>query len=238
MLRFVVFCYLASTIVLMSCGTLKNSPKYGFTEGYYQSRSFAKNERKVYIVPSDDSIKVYNPQKLEGNPVDTFQSFIIAFATNQKPSQFKNYLFRKSTFDIDVLTIPLKYRPSVNGFPRQLNTTFNGALFLGYRSDLYQLSYSRTPLRLFKRNITHYGYSVGLFTGIGSARIDEYVTDNSISIQYDGVVNLSGANVIVGVEKVSIGFAIGFDQLLDKNRKYWINNGKVWMGLSFGLNLN
>ena len=137
-----------------------------------------------------------------------------------------------------MLTIPFKFRPAVNGFPRQLNATFNGAVYLGYRSDVYHLSYKRTPLRVFKRNITHYGYSLGLFTGIGTARIDEYVTNNGINIQYDGAVNLSGINLIVGVEKVSIGLAAGVDYLLDKNRKYWVNNGKPWIGFSFGLNLN
>jgi hypothetical protein len=119
-----------------------------------------------------------------------------------------------------------------------LNAGFNGAVYFGYRSDLYRLSYKQTPLHVFKRNITHYGYSFGFFTGIGTARIDEYVTDNGINIQYDGAVNLSGVNIVVGVEKLSIGLAVGIDHLLDRNRKYWINEAEPWVGLSFGLNLN
>lgn len=221
-----------------SCSLIKNSPKYGFTEGYYKSRIFHKKEKKVYVVPGDDTIKVYTAQSLLKESVDTTQSVKIAFPQNQKPLQFTSYQFHQNTFDVDVLTIPFKFRPAVNGFPRQLNATFNGAVYLGYRSDVYHLSYKRTPLRVFKRNIMHYGYSLGLFTGIGTARIDEYVTNNGINIQYDGAVNLSGINLIVGVEKVSIGLAAGVDYLLDKNRKYWVNNGKPWVGFSFGLNLN
>ena len=102
--------------------------------------------------------------------------------------QFTSYQFQQNTFDVDVLTIPFKFRPEVNGFPRQLSATFNAAVYLGYRSDIYNLSYKQTPLRIFKRNIIHYGYSFGLFTGIGTARIDEYVTNNAINIQYDGAV--------------------------------------------------
>lgn len=234
----VYICSLMAVFVLSSCSFLKNSPKYGFSEGYYKSHLFHKKEKKVYVVPGDDTIKVYTAKSLQNVQVDTTQSLKIAFPQNQKPLQFANYLFRKNTFDIDVLTIPFKYRPAVRNFPRQLNAAFNGAVYLGYRSDLYRLSYEQTPLRIFKREITHYGYSFGFFTGIGTARIDEYVTGNGINIQYDGVVNLSGINVIVGVEKVSLGLAAGVDHLLDPNHQYWVNNGKPWIGLSFGINLN
>lgn len=229
---------LSLLFTLSACTFLKNSPKYGFSEGYYKSRLFHKKDKKVYVVPGDDTIKVYTARGLQKEQVDTTQSLKIAFPQNQKPLQFESYVFRKNTFDIDVLTIPFKYRPAVHGFPRQLNATFNGAVYLGYRSDIYRLSYSQTPLRIFKRDITHYGYSVGVFTGLGTARIDEYVTNNGINIQYDGVVNLSGINIIAGVEKVSLGLAVGVDRLLDKNRKYWVNHGKPWIGLSFGINLN
>ena len=68
--------------------------------------------------------------------------------------------------------------------------------------------------------------------------IDEFVTNNAINIEYDGVVNLSGINIIAGIEKFSLGLAVGVDHLLDQNRKYWLNNGKTWVGLSFGVKLN
>jgi hypothetical protein len=232
-----VFCTVL-LLALHGCSFIKNTPKYGFSEGYYQSHLFHKKEKKVYVVPTEDTIKVYTAKSLQKAVVDTTQSIKIAFPPNQKPAQFLAYQFRKNSVDIDVLTIPFKYRPAVNGFPRQLNATFNGAVYLGYRSDIYRLRYTQTPLRVFKRNVTHYGYSFGLFNGIGTARIDEYVTNNGIAIQYDGAVNLTGVNIIVGVEKVSIGLATGVDYLLDKNRKYWVNNGKPWLGFSFGLNLN
>ncbi len=139
---------------------------------------------------------------------------------------------------MDVLTVLFKYRPSAKGFPPQLNATFNGAAYFGYRTDAYKLSYSRTPLHIFKRTITHYGYSFGFFTGFGTARIDEYDTNNALSIEYDGLVNLLGVAVILAVDKVTFGLTCGTDHLLDKNAKVWVNNGKPWLGISIGLNLN
>ena len=77
-----------------------------------------------------------------------------------------------------------------------------------------------------------------MFTGIGAARIDPSVTNNGISYEYDGAVNLLGINAVLGVEKLSLGLAVGVDHLLDKNRKHWVNQAKPWVGISFGLNLN
>ena len=137
-----------------------------------------------------------------------------------------------------MLTVLFKYRPSANGFPPQFNATFNGAVFVGYRNDIYKLSYAENPLHIYSRRITHYGYSIGMFTVLGTARIDEYVTNNALSIQYDGLVNLTGIAVILAVEKLTAGVTIGQDHLLDRNKNLWVNNGKVWFGLSLGLNLN
>ena len=35
-----------------------------------------------------------------------------------------------------------------------------------------------------------------------------------------------------------LGFAVGADRLLDRNADRWIHEGKPWLGLVFGLNLN
>lgn len=225
-------------VLLSGCSLLRQSPKYGFAEGYYKSRLFHKKEKNVYVVPGDDTIKIYTAKSLQKEIVDTTGSLKIAFPPNNKPLQYPDYRFFKNTLDVDVLTIPFKYRPRIGDFPRQLNATFNGAVYFGFRSDSYQLTYTQTPLRVFKRHVMHFGYSVGVFSGFGTARIDEFVTNNNIAIQYDGVVNLSGIALIIGVNNLSVGLTAGVDHLLDPNRRYWVNQQKPWLGLSFGLNLN
>ena len=228
----------AFSILLPGCGILKESPKYQFNEGYYHSRIYHKKNKKVYIVPGDDSIKIYAAKALKNQHVDSISSLKLAFPAGKKPAAFGNYIFKRNTFDADVLTVLFKFRPSVKGFPPQLNATFNAALYFGYRADVYRLSYKETPLKIFKRNINHYGFSAGLFSGFGTARIDEYVTQNAIDIQYDGVVNLTGIAAIIAFDKLSFGITAGADYLLDHNRRYWVNEGKPWFGISVGLNLN
>lgn len=152
-------------------------------------------------MPAGDSTKVYTAKSLNKTRLDTSTPIKIAFPQDRKPAQFENYLFQKNAFGVGVLAIPVKYRPTVNDFLPQLNATFNGAIYVGFHSGIYQLSYSQTPLRIFKRDITLLAYSFGVFTGIGTARIDPYVTNDNINIEYDGAVILSGLNVIAGAER-------------------------------------
>ena len=222
---------------LASCSTLKDTSKYQLNDGFYKVKMSDGKMTKVYVLAGSDSIKAYRKQDLSSKKIDTVKSTLILFPS-QKPEKFTDHSFRRTTFDFDVLTVLFKYRPSIKGFPPQFNATFNGAAYFGYRTDIYKLSYRSTPLGIFKRNVTHYGYSFGFFTGLGSARIDEYVTQNALSIEYDGLVNLSGFAAIIAIDKLTAGITVGADHLLDRNSSLWVNNGKPWIGLSIGLNIN
>jgi len=223
-------------MMLISCGPIRESSKYQFTEGFYTIKSDNRKER-VYVLTGTDSIKVFSTTALNRKVIDTTQQYQIIFPP-VKPIGFTKTSFARKTLDLDVLTVLFKYRPSTENFPPQFNATFNGAIYLGYRTDVYQLQYHQTPLHVFKREINHFGYSAGIFTGLGTARIDEYVTNNAIAIQYDGLVNLSGIAFIAALNKLTAGVTLGVDHLLDKNHAVWVNNGKIWIGLSVGLNLN
>ncbi len=178
-----------------------------------------------------DTIKAYRKTDLLEKKIDTTKAILIAFPV-QKPAKFTSLSFSRTSFDIDVLSVLFKYRPPSGGFPPQFNATFNGAAYFGYRTDVYKLSYKETPLHVFNRNITHYGYSIGVFTGLGTARIDEYDTHNALAIEYDGLVNLSGIAVIIAIDKITGGLTLGVDHLLDKNSALWINNGRPGSGLA------
>ncbi len=82
---------------------------------------------------------------------------------------------------------------------------------MGYRKDIYGLSYKENPLRTQVRNITHYAYSVGGFVGLGMARIDEYVTLNRINYEYDGAVLTGGLAAILDFNRFNFGITGGID---------------------------
>lgn len=146
--------------------------------------------------------------------------------------------YQQNSFDIDILTIPLKFRPSVSSFPSQLNNSLNGTVYVGYRNDTYSLSYDKNPIGILSQKITHYGISAGIITGIGTTAMNPFVTNNQIAIEYEGFVWSKGIAVIMGVDKFTFGIAAALDHLIDKNRSYWQYQGKPYVGLALGLNLN
>ena len=233
--RFIIILCVSNFII--GCGVISNSSKYNFASGYYYSRLNTGKVKKYYVVTGGDSIKVY-PSSIARQRADTVKSITVLFPPIKKASTFSDYSFRTESFDLDVLTILFKYRPSVQGFPNQFNANFNGAVYAGYRTDNFKLAYKENPLHISNREITHYGYSVGGFIGLGSARIDEYVTLNRINYEYDGAVITGGLAGEFGINNLNFGLTCGFDYLTDKNRHVWVNETKPWLGLSVGINLN
>jgi len=229
---------IATVALLSSCETLKHYAKRGFTEGFYRSHLHLQKAKKVYVLPSDDVIKVFSAETMRQKIIDTSESLKIDFPADTKPLDFQTYFFRKNSFDLQALTVLFRYRPALQDFPAQLSQSYNATAYVGYRTDIYRLSYKKTPLQLYHRSITHYGFSVGVFSGIGSERMDEFNSLGALSTEYDGIVSLSGVAAILAINKVSFGVALGADHLLDKNRKYWVSNDKPWIGLTISLNLN
>ena len=227
-----------SMISFISCRSIRQTPKTGLVEGYYYSRLFHKKMKHIYVVPMDDTIKVYSAKKL-GEGLDTTQAMKLALPEHTKPADFENYSFKKASLDLDLINILFKLRPAVKGFPPQFNNNIlNGALYMGRRMDIYRFNYRKSPLGEYNRTTTHIGYSFGVFSGFGASRIDEYVSLGALAIEYDGLVNISGIGASFAIDKFNFGLNLGVDHLLDKNHNLWIYQGKPWLGVSIGINLN
>jgi len=231
-LTLVIFC-----VIISGCGINRHTSKYSFNDGYYRSKLNGRKYKKYYVVTGSDSIKVY-PSNISRQLADTVKSVTFLFPPHIQPKDFKNKTFSSKNFDLDVISVIFKYRPRVPDYPPQLNTYFNGAFYAGYRKDSYILSYDNTPLHVANRQIIHHGYSFGGFAGLGSARIDEFVTLNRINYEYDGVVFTTGIASELDLDKINFVMLSGLDFLTDKNSHLWVNNQKIWIGIGIGLNLN
>lgn len=107
-----------------------------------------------------------------------------------------------------------------------------------YRTDFYQLGYEPSEIGVLRRYTKHYGITMGMFSGIGGTAVNPFVTENAVQIDYDGIVWSYGLAASIGVNYLSLGIALGWDQLLDRNHNVWIYQRKPWMGLVLGINLN
>jgi len=232
------------TVVLLcflgSCATFKDSAKYKFNDGIYYTHFPAGD--KVYVsVINDDSIEVCPASGTkECIVLDVAKKTYYTSSGFSKKFNGKELTrrFYKPSLDVDVLTIPFKYRPYTVGFPNQFSASFNGALYGGYRTDLYKITYKRTPLNTYKQHIDHFAFGTGIVLGLGSTPVNEWNTRPPIKIEYEGVDLITGLALITAYQNLNFGLVFGIDHLLDQNRKYWIYEGKFSLGFSVGLNLN
>lgn len=224
-------------ILLSSCNVLQKNSKKEFIDDFYMQH-IDKIKKQVYVSVLEDAISVY-PTTIQNNKpsIDTFNSSDI-FPKEIYTEFNKTVSFTKPSLDLDFFTIPLKFRPSSNNVPAQLNTTLNGAVYLGYRTDKYVLNYFKNPLGKSDRSINHFGFSIGAFTGLGNTFMSPTTTNNILQQEYDGIVWTKGLAGTFALNSFTIGLAFGFDNLLDRNNKIWIYESKPWLGLAFGLNLN
>lgn len=226
--------------MLCSCSLVKESAKYKLNDGIYYTH-FPQGA-KVYV-------SVINEDSIEACPATGTKDCMVldvAKKTYYTSSGFSRRFngkeltrrFYRPSFDMDVLTIPFKYRPYTVGFPNQLSASFNAALYGGYRTDLYKITYKRTPLNTYKQETDHFAFGAGLVLGLGSTPVNEWNTRPDIKMEYEGVDLITGCALITAYQNLNFGIVFGIDHLLDQNSKYWIYQGKFSLGFSVGLNLN
>jgi hypothetical protein len=214
--------FLLLLALLNACSGIKDLPKYQLNDGTYEFKQRPDRYKKVFVYVADDTMSIYLKEKIT-------ESFI--------PDRLKDQFFLKRSFDVDVMTIPFKFRPAIGNMPRQLTTDFNGNIFIGYRIDRFRISYRKTPIGVKQVN-KHRGLSIGGFGGLGSTSVTPSTTNNQIADEYSGFILSRGLAVMVGVNNLTVGIGIGWDYLTDRDKNAWIYQNKPWYGLTVGLNLN
>ncbi len=222
-------------LFLPGCAVIRHSAKYDFGEGVYFGSLLRLNSSRKFVAETKDKDTITVMPILRDDVFDSIHKLRLPAIANKL---IRHQYFFKPSFDLDVVTIPFKYRPVTEGFPRQLNANYNAALYLGYRTDAYRVSFKANHLGGFSRQVTHVGFSLGAFAGIGATAMNPWVTNNKIDIEYDGFIISEGLAAIIAINNLSAGIGLGYDRLTDRNKQVWIYQGKPWIGLLLGLNLN
>jgi hypothetical protein len=220
--------------VLASCNTLEKASLHGLNSGYYKLKSDNKNAQNVYLDVTDEKIDVY--QHIKRQP-DKKQFLTIPLNTTDSLI-FKPMVFKKQSLDIDITSIVLKYRPSVYGLPAQLTTDLNMALYVGWRYDYYHIMSKKDPLSRSYHKISNRGFDFGVFAGPGATLISPFTTQNKRTDEYSGMIIQTGIAGFIESNVASFGVAIGYDYLLNPDRKIWIYSNKPWVGFILGIALN
>lgn len=226
-------------LISTGCSSYKNTVQYEIGDGIYKSKIFSDGMEKVYIDNEENFLYVFPLSEGDSHFVlDTVRRNVLEFPQRRTTTKFDKATFYTTEFDVDLITIPFKYRFPSDGFPQQLNTNLNASVFLGYRTDLYTLKYKENEIGLIDRLTKHYGLTFGFFSGFGSTAVNPFVTQNKINIEYDGIVWSNGLAVSFAVDYLNLGLSLGWDNLLDGNSSFWIYQKRPWIGLVLGINLN
>lgn len=225
--RFVSYalCLIFGAALLISCRV--NVSPNTLASSFYHVLHAPQPElakKKLYVIDSGDSLQIILPATYERR--------------NLAKADYQNWVLYRTEIDVDVFTLPFKIRPAQADLPGQLNSNFNAAVYLGRRIDFHRYKWQPVTPSFAVRGLRSQGFGYGIFAGIGSASINEFVTRPPVSIQYEGVVFDAGVAAIYDARIFNVGIALGADYLADMNRKTWIYQQKPWFGVLFGLNLN
>jgi hypothetical protein len=226
---------LVSGVVILlstSCVSLGKLGRHDFDSGFYKLKVQGAKPVRVYTEVIEDSIIVY-PVISEGR--NEFPNTSTSAGARISRIKTDNYFYRSSfinsSLDIDLTSILFKSRHSRDDVPNQFSADLDFAIFAGFRRDYYKVVSPVNPFHEARSYIRHLGFDLGLFAGIGSSPVNPTVTNNKISQEYDAMIFQKGVAGFISVNKISIGLAIGFDNLMDKNKSLWIYNQKSYLGL-------
>jgi hypothetical protein len=231
-----LFIWLTIFFQCAACAPFDKIYSHEFNDGYFRLKIPAKNPENIYLNKTDDSLKVYAVQKKNKFKLyDTTVVYGASLKSIPPGNTLYNSIFVKTSADIDLSTVLLKFRPASGNVPSQLSSNVNGILYAGFRKDFFKLKSGFSELHEMSSFIRHTGIDFGIFAGIGISPVNPTVTMNRTIQEYDGIVFQKGIAVFGTFENMSVGLALGFDNLLDHNKAIWIFNNKPWLGLAFGI---
>ena len=222
------------TGLVASCKTFENASLHGLTSGYYTLKTVDNYIQDVYLDVTDDQVHVYDQIKRQPGKKQLYSIPL----TITDSLLLHDMVFKKQSLDIDITSIILKYRPSVQGLPAQLNTDLNVALYVGWRNDNYHIIGKQDPLGRKHHKIGNLGYDLGFFAGPGAAIINPFTTNDRQVNDYSGMMIQYGIAGFLESNVASFGLSIGYDHLLNPDRKIWIYRNKPWVGFIVGVALN
>jgi hypothetical protein len=226
----------SSLLFMFSCQSLRETSKFEFRSAKYYTSLIPKEENRVYLSIAEDTIRIYPVVTIDDRDTVVRVPMDVLVPENRRLGE--RHFFNNPSFDIDLITNPLKYRFPTSNMPRQLTSNINGSVYFGYRNDFYTIRYMESPIGDVEMSVRHIGLGIGGFVGIGSEPINPWVTGNEVDLEYEGLIFTSGVAGIGGIENFTVGIALGFDYLLDSNSRHWIYQGKPWIGFLLGINLN
>lgn len=219
-------------LLFTGCAPLEVITTHEFSDGQYRLKTRDGSVSNVYAEVKEDSLILH--RMITHDMPDSGAAERFSVKSISPESMFMNGTIVKYSLDFDLSTIITKLRPSVLDVPVQLNTNLNAAIYLGGRKDFYTIREHRTMFRSnsYMRQI---GFDAGLFAGFGITFVSPTTTLGRTEREYDGMIFQKGVAAFFTIDKVSVGLACGFDNLIGPDSRIWAYNNKPWIGIMLGI---
>ena len=182
------------------------------------------------------------PPDGDPNTIDKSDSLAIFFlhynpTLNKIEEKSPWFRYQTTAVDIDLFTLPFKYRFKSANQPGQLEDKLNVGVYVGGRYDLgrYRTIYFRRNQR---SEISAFSVGLGGFLCFAPATITSFSTLGRVQDDYQALGLNYGLNTTFSFSNFSAGLALGIEAITDRNRTLWIYQNKPWLGITVGLNLN
>lgn len=223
-------------LLASGCAPFDKIYSHEFASGYYKLKNSEKNAETVFVDLEDDSLIVYPVSSAGRRKTPDIHNSRGATLESIRPGDFLyNNTFVRTSADVDLSTVLIKYRPPAGDVPLQIGAHVNGVGYIGFRKDYFRLKSSVSELNEFSTRVRHIGFDAGIFAGLGITPVNPTVTLNRTIQEYEGMVFQKGVSIFATYESLSVGLALGFDNLIGQDRKIWIYNQKPWLGLVLGI---
>lgn len=144
--------------------------------------------------------------------------------------------YRDYKFVLQALSIPLKFRKSIENLPYQTETGVNIAFGTGLKWSYNWYEANKTFLGQKTNNLS---FIPGILLGFGAVDIKGGVTAPTGFKDRKEPIFSYGSFFMFGFNNINIGFVIGKDVALKDGGKAggWIYNHKTWTGIAIGLDI-
>jgi len=176
---------------------------------------FVKFESDIDKNTENDSTYSLIPKKEE-------KFYVLTTAGSGTKIKFRDW-------DIQPFTVPIKIRPSLENYPFQFVGDVSVGPYLGYQMGSRTYSY----MNYSDLSLTFASFATPTLINLNPSNSDKVDDSNQ------AVLGLtSGLGILFDINDYQFGLVSGFDWVSGDASKSWIYQGKQWISISFGFELD
>jgi hypothetical protein len=191
----------------------------------------------------------YAPAHSTEVPINTATGFTASMAISneyyfnepQDKLADKSFVYNSKKLQLQAISVPFKFRSAIKNNPRvldslpsQVETSFSLGFAVG---EKFTKNVFNSQKNLFGSYINKFSLYPGAFINVGTTTLKRLTTNDAAKFDQTVPLFSYGAFIMLGFNSINIGYNVGFDYALNSASKDWVYQGKLWQGITIGLDI-